>query len=633
MRNQGLHIYFSKAAFLWLVSSLFIPVCYSQTTNINGVVNVYQHVTEVIPSKACVRVSNTAGLAQGRKVLLIQMKGASINTANSSTFGDTTSLNNAGNYEISTICTIRDDSVFFVYNILNNYTPSTGKVQLVQFGEYVNANVTADVTAPAWDNVNGTGGVIAIFAEADIIMNASITANGKGFAGGAFVQSNTACNNSTNGYSYDPTNVSAIFGQRGAYKGECIADVTATLYGGRGAPANGGGGGNNHNNSGGGGSNLNTGGMGGGNWGTSSCNASFPGIGGKALSSWGGRKIFFGGGGGAGHNNNGGASVGAGGNGGGIIFIHAANIIGNGQFISASGNAGSISQSDGAGGGGGGGTIIMDAGSYTGALTIAANGGNGGDSFDGGNLKLCFGGGGGGSGGVIYFTGAEPAITISNNGGNFGIESGSYLPTCTTPIPGISGSNGQIINSYSYKASTTLAAYCGTILPVRLTGFEARSSNKKVLLGWQTASPELVQLFMVEKRIGDNEWIQVGTVAGDESKQTYAAEDDHPQAGYNLYRLKVLEKNNTVSYSSIRRAYIDNRQEAFSIYPNPVTDKIRIEASFNGVLSLRLLDISGKTVFIKQGMMNNAVVIDLPHLPTGIYVLRINDTVKKIVIR
>ncbi|MEO8406022.1 MAG: hypothetical protein ABI480_15550, partial [Chitinophagaceae bacterium] len=340
-----MHTSLIRAALSWLFVVLFIPSLFSQTTNISGTVNIYQKVVEVIPAKACVRVSSTTGLTPSAKVLLIQMKGATINTANSSAFGDTTALNDAGNYEIGTICTIIGDSVFFVHTLLNTYSPVAGKVQLVQFGEYVNANVTGAITAAPWNNTTGTGGVIALFVEEDLIMNQSISVSGSGFRGGAFVQSNTTCTNTMSGYVY---NGSSSAPQNGAYKGEGIADVTVAQSGGRGAPANGGGGGNNHNNSGGGGANLSRGGLGGGNSSSSGCSAAFKGEGGKAMSSWNGKKIFAGGGGGAGHNNNAVLTLG-GANGGGIIFIHADNIIGNGNKIGATGGKGGNAQADGAG--------------------------------------------------------------------------------------------------------------------------------------------------------------------------------------------------------------------------------------------------------------------------------------------
>jgi hypothetical protein len=298
-----------KAAFLWLCLA-FACISHSQVTPISGVVNSYYSVIEVIPLKTCVRVSSTSGLNTVNKVLIIQMKGASINTgsATSATWGDTTSLNNAGNYEIANICSIRGDSVFFVHQLVNTYTAPAGKVQLVTIAQYDNALVTDTIKAAPWNNSTGTGGIIALDIIDTLQLNAPIYADGLGYQGGAFFQHSGTCdffNPAGSAYAYDADNFSSS--ANGAHKGEGVADVTATVDGAKGAPANGGGGGNNHNNSGGGGANLVTGGRGGGNSssGPFSCiTSNNMGLGGKALSSYAGRKLFAGGGGGAGHNNN-----------------------------------------------------------------------------------------------------------------------------------------------------------------------------------------------------------------------------------------------------------------------------------------------------------------------------------------
>src|SRR5262245_36912121 len=90
---------------LTLGCSSYFSCC--QVTPISGIVNSYFKVIEVIPAKSCLRVTNPAGLSSNDKVMLVQMKGASINTnAGSSSFGTISAMNNAGNYEMNTVCTV-----------------------------------------------------------------------------------------------------------------------------------------------------------------------------------------------------------------------------------------------------------------------------------------------------------------------------------------------------------------------------------------------------------------------------------------------------------------------------------------------------------------------------------------------
>ena len=115
--NPGLKIFSHYFLFSLLLFSSFITR--SQTTNISGIVNSYYRVVDIVPAKAAIKLANVTGLNMDDKVMIIQMKGASVSTANNSSFGDTTSLNNAGNYEIGTICDINVDTVFLLFNLVN----------------------------------------------------------------------------------------------------------------------------------------------------------------------------------------------------------------------------------------------------------------------------------------------------------------------------------------------------------------------------------------------------------------------------------------------------------------------------------------------------------------------------------
>ena len=610
-----------------LILFLFPAGSSGQTTNISGVVNTYHKVVQIIPSKACLRVADITGLNVNAPVMIIQMKGASINTTNTSSYGDTISLNGAGNYEIGVVCFIIGDSVFLFHNLMNTYD-TAGKVQIVQFGDYYSANVIDTVKAAPWDSAAGTGGVIAIFAEQDLTLNAPIYADLSGNKGGIYADNNPGCPPGAN-YFYDATPNSF-----GAYKGEGVAAVAATADGGKGAPANGGGGGNGHNNSGGGGANLVTGGNGGAN----SSNGPFSciivsnnyGRAGRALGSWSGTKIFMGGGGGAGHSNNGNATLDFGGNGGGLIFIWANTLVGNNKLISANGGFGGASQSDGAGGGGAGGTIIMNVTTYSGALTINSNGGNGGLSDDGSVPGRCFGGGGGGSGGAVYFSGSVPPITVTANGGAAGGEINRDVG-CNTAIPGAAGNNGSVFPSYTFSRSTDPAGYCRFLLPSKLITFKVTVVNKEILSVWKVLNPETVKDFTLEKRYGSGAWSTVNTIPAFASNENYSSVDDRPLPGINYYRLKIVERSNLVYYSEIRKINVDLYDPGFTIYPNPARDRFFISGKINTPASILLMDISGRVIWEKR-LLNIQSACVLPKLPAGIYLLQCDQTIRKLMI-
>jgi uncharacterized repeat protein (TIGR01451 family) len=226
----------------------------------------------------------------------------------------------------------------------------------------------------------------------------------------------------------------------------------------RGAPGNAGGGGTQHNSGGGGGSNVGQGGQGGNSFafyrnpasGTcvqftggnpnpfNACDGDLArgvgGLGGGTLAASIDR-LIMGGGGGSGDANNNCDSPAlpqtAGGNGGGIIFIRAGAIAGAGTLL-ANGQNGLPGGRDSAGGGGAGGTVVVLTATTNPALTVRANGGQGGNTAHSGTggvpgVLLRAGetqgpAGGGGGGSVVRSSNVAGFTTVTFVGGASGVN-------------------------------------------------------------------------------------------------------------------------------------------------------------------------------------------------------------------
>lgn len=438
-----------RILFLFL-AGLFSTELFAQTP-ISGIINEYSPVTGINSCANSATLPNTSDFSVGDKILIIQMKGATINQTNTAAFGTITAINNAGNYEFNSIAAINGNEITFDNAMLNAYDIS-GLVQLITVPQYQNVTVTATLTAQPW---NGTSGGVLVFEVAGTLtLQSNISANGIGFRGGAV---------STNYYvAGDCSDTDYFFTANlalGAYKGEGVTEVPANMRTGRGALANGGGGGNNLNSGGGGGSNYGGGGVGGNEWTGCSTFANggedgvpliFPG------------KIFMGGGGGGGHQNNSTATVG--GNGGGIILIKAGEVVGNGNSISSNGASVTIdSEIDAAGGGGAGGSVFLDITTYTGAIDISVTGGDGGDvnnGFTGGSTGAqCHGTGGGAGGGLIAFSGVSvPGVpNLILTGGTAGLTLNTQSSCYNTTYGAAPGQDGGTQTGLVFNESTTPA--------------------------------------------------------------------------------------------------------------------------------------------------------------------------------
>lgn len=419
-----------KLYFLILFSLLFsYNSLYAQ--NISGVVNSYVAVSAVTINSAT--VTAIGPFQVGDKVLIIQMKGASITTTNTVAFGTITGLGNAGNFEFATISSITGNTVTFSSNLCKSYTPS-GKVQLVKVPVYTNATIVGTVTAQAWNG--STGGIVAIEATNSITFNANINVLGQGFIGGAVFTGWFGCG--------DPNYAN----QNAGKKGEGIAIPPVTLDANRAPLANGGGGSNSGNPGAGGGGNGGIGGRGGNEfYGSCQLNASY-GLGGKAPS-YSLYKAYLGGGGGGGYKDNG-LNATAGSNGGGMVFLTSPTIIGNNFTVDARGaNVVGNTDSEGAGGGGAGGYVHYMCPNTSSSINLDLRGGVGGNILSMLWSSACHGPGGGGGGGAVCFQQATVPANVSTilAGGNPGMVLHSGPACAGTPHGATAGAAGiQVFN-------------------------------------------------------------------------------------------------------------------------------------------------------------------------------------------
>jgi len=468
-----------KSFFFSLACALFLLCSIGATAQ--TVVNNYASVDSITLSSghSVVMVDSASGFSVGDEVLIIQMKGASIDTADSSTFGRIISYKNAGNYEFSTISGISGNTITLCSVLSRNYTTS-GHVQLVKvfvptLDGSRNYTVSSALTAKQW---NGSkGGVFVMETPGKIILNASIDVTGKGFRGGRVSPNYQDITNTwgTSEWRFWLSLDTNYSGLQGGEKGEGIADLIYHMEAGRGRQTNGGGGGNGHNCGGGGGGNGGAGGRGGSEIGDS-LNAKNGGVGGCTLIDSVYTRLFLGGAGGGAHQNNGVGTSGA--NGGGLIIIKANAISSSGSYgIIANGDSSKTFYgvpSDGVGGGGAGGTVVLDINTYSNSVPVSVFGGKGGNNIYLYNDAFTAAGGGGG-GGTIYYSGGSHSHSFSPslNGGKNGYSvNGFYDTAFAGTFPGQSG----FIDSM-----TSLSGHCNLSI---LKGIVSTSTGKALKNSW-----------------------------------------------------------------------------------------------------------------------------------------------------
>ncbi len=633
--------------------------------------------------------SNDA-IQAGDLILIIQVQGADISTADDATYGDITAYNNTGNYELLQVSSVATNTISICGTIANAYSQGgRNRSQVIRIPRLSTLTVSAGVTLSAkpWDGTSG--GIIAIEASGNVVIDGTVSANAAGFRGGTDPSGATSSAGATVISIYRTTATGTSAG-----KGESIAGTVsdyASLNGanGRGAPANGGGGGNGHNAGGGGGANAALagslagyngtgtkpnrttptdwnaawnlesagfatnispgGGRGGYTYsannldaitiapGTSTWGGDFRdnvgGFGGRPLNNAGNTKVFLGGGGGGGDGNNSATGTG-GGNGGGIIILLCNGSLSGSGSLTANGAAGGNTVSghnDAPGGGGGGGSLILRVQSSISGISSSANGGNGGNQLiTSSEAEGCGGGGGGGS---ILATTVLGTWTV--NGGQYGATQSSSL-TEFTPNGTTSGSPGTI-------AGITFSDVNCAVVPVRFTNVMAKRIATGIQVKWTINEQSNVSQYVVEQSQDGVNFSAVDTVFVSAAAVLYAeySATIYDARSYNLkqyFRVRSIDLDGSFILSKVV-AIEDYSSEALFLPGGNVIRRgelvLQINNLFNSNGSLRLIDVNGKVRMTKSFSLrvpDETLRIPLPaSVSNGIYYVEVVSAMNRYV--
>lgn len=440
--------------------------------------------------------ASSTALAAGDQVLIIQMQDATINNANSISYGDgatgrgQTDIRNSGRYEFAVLASVAAGTLTMRDNLVNSYasaaattTTTRRSFQVLRVPQLSTVTLSGTINVTAWNG--STGGVYVLDVAGNLNMGgATINASQIGFRGGGGKEGSVIIPGGTD-YA---TAAAAAASNLGAVKGEGIAGTPKLVRGpgnapyngvssglvsdlgypnsldqSRGAPGNAGGGGTSHNAGGGGGSNAGAGGKGGYSYarysltgsGTASCTTvyrtlvsgttTYYACDGDQARDVGGLpgmevapnaiRLLAGGGGGAGDSNN------------------------------SSDNSGVIQNS----GGNGGGIIFIRAATISGSGTLLANGQ---DGLPGGRD----GSGGGGAGGTIAIASSSTNLSgvVARANGGAGGRTGLPLTGAETQGSGGAGGGGAIIKplAMTLGIAETNGGTPGLNVPANIGGVE-----------------------------------------------------------------------------------------------------------------------------------------------------------------
>ncbi len=169
-----------------------------------------------------------------------------------------------------------------------------------------------------------------------------------------------------------------------------------------------------------------------------------------------------------------------------------------------------------------------------------------------------------------------------------------------------------------------------TLLPLKITNFEAERQGNQTQLRWQSQNEKNTQSFEIQ-RSSDGIVFQTlfskAALGQGNTTQTYTCTDNAPLSGINYYRLNQVDNDGESYYSAIQTVKYNDATVRF--YPNPAKDYLTIDFGKNAATGIwyqiEIQDMSGKIVFSTIKNTSNAI-LDLPlRLSQGNYLLVIKN--------
>lgn len=176
------------------------------------------------------------------------------------------------------------------------------------------------------------------------------------------------------------------------------------------------------------------------------------------------------------------------------------------------------------------------------------------------------------------------------------------------------------------------------ILPVRFMNVSAVVNAKQVDVRWTNATESDVAYYIVERSATGREFAAMAKVypsRNDGSTAAYLSPDAQPLTKANYYRIKAVETNGHVLYSSIVRIDINNTHQSFGIYPNPVKAGAQLNLQLGGVIpgayEVRIYNAGAQLVHRQTIQVTGSTAtqnIWLDRWQKGMYVAEISGSVK-----
>ncbi len=232
-----------------------------------------------------------------------------------------------------------------------------------------------------------------------------------------------------------------------------------------------------------------------------------------------------------------------------------------------------------------------------------------------------------GTGYYVIFTNKPIGnFTTPDNGG---AGTGGATDTDTDSDADLTGRTGAFdvtANTINVKIDAGITSTIA--LPVRLVSFTAQPQGSQVALQWVVAEQSGISSYELEySKDGGSSYSNFTSVAANNNlSAVYNAVHTTPAAGISYYRIKIVDKNGTITYSDVRKVNF-GKITSVAVYPNPARVEVNLTltaAMVNKAATISILSIDGKLLATKQLVAaSQTETVDLSKFASGKYIVRI----------
>lgn len=185
----------------------------------------------------------------------------------------------------------------------------------------------------------------------------------------------------------------------------------------------------------------------------------------------------------------------------------------------------------------------------------------------------------------------------------------------------------RIWTSNSLKGIELQGFNNGNPLPISFLSLNSSCDNRTAVLNWKTEGEVSSKKFYIERSDDGNNWNIIGSVDTKRSDkiENYSYRDSASNSTPNFYRITESGINSSKVISSVIKSSC-SAIEPFVVYPNPVSDFIKVSIKTTLASQVKIMLFDSKGVLIKNHESSlyagiNRFEINMHGIPAENYVL------------